>query len=209
MIIHLLRYNYCTERSVLKQAIFRQNIMMDKTTLIPLLLSIFREYGYEGASLSKISERTGLGKASLYHHFPNGKQQMAQEVLKYLEQWREDHIFNHLQSDASPLSRLEMFTTALKQVYENGHVACILAVLTLSEAHQTFLPHIQPVFMRLIESIAVVLQDAGKVEEQALELAQDTVIRIQGALILSRALQSPKPFLQLMDKLPTLLLTGT
>ena len=83
---------------------------MDKPTLIRSLLSIFREYGYEGASLSKISERTGLGKASLYHHFPNGKQQMAQDVLSYLEQWREDHIFIHLQSNASPIERLEALT---------------------------------------------------------------------------------------------------
>ena len=180
---------------------------MDKPTLIRSLLSIFREYGYEGASLSKISERTGLGKASLYHHFPNGKQQMAQEVLSYLEQWREDHIFIHLQSNASPIERLEALTYSLKQVYENGHVACILAVLTLSEAHQIFLPQIQPVFTRLIESISVVLQDAGISEEQAFERAQDTVIRIQGSLILSRALQSPKPFLQLMDKLPKQLLS--
>ena len=180
---------------------------MDKPTLIRSLLSIFREYGYEGASLSKISERTGLGKASLYHHFPNGKQQMAQDVLSYLEQWREDNIFIHLQSNASPIERLEALTYSLKQVYENGHVACILAVLTLSEAHQTFLPQIQPVFTRLIESISVVLQDAGISEEQAFERAQDTVIRIQGSLILSRALQSPKPFLQLMDKLPKQLLS--
>lgn len=180
---------------------------MDKPTLIRSLLSIFREYGYEGASLSKISERTGLGKASLYHHFPNGKQQMAQDVLSYLEQWREDHIFIHLQSNTSPIERLEALTYSLKQVYENGHVACILAVLTLSEAHQTFLPQIQPVFTRLIESISVVLQDAGISEEQAFERAQDTVIRIQGSLILSRALQSPKPFLQLMDKLPKQLLS--
>ena len=180
---------------------------MDKPTLIRSLLSIFREYGYEGASLSKISERTGLGKASLYHHFPNGKQQMAQDVLSYLEQWREDHIFIHLQSNVSPIERLEALTYSLKQVYENGHVACILAVLTLSEAHQTFLPQIQPVFTRLIESISIVLQDAGISEEQAFERAQDTVIRIQGSLILSRALQSPKPFLQLMDKLPEQLLS--
>ena len=82
-----------------------------------------------------------------------------------------------------------------------------MAVLTLSEAHQTFLPQIQPVFTRLIESISVVLQDAGISEEQAFERAQDTVIRIQGSLILSRALQSPKPFLQLMDKLPKQLLS--
>ena len=181
---------------------------MDKPTLIRSLLSIFREYGYEGASLSKISERTGLGKASLYHHFPNGKQQMAQEVLSYLEQWREDNIFIHLQSSTLPIERLEALTNSLKQVYENGHVACILAVLTLSEAHQIFLPQIQAVFLRLIENIALVLQDAGMTEDQALERAQDTVIRIQGALILSRALQSPTPFLQLMDKLPKQLLSN-
>ena len=181
---------------------------MDKQTLLPLLLSIFREFGYEGASLSKISQVTGLGKASLYHHFPNGKQQMAQEVLDYLEQWREEHIFIHLQSNASPLSRLEMFTSALKQVYENGHVACILAVLTLSEAHSLFIPQIAPVFTRLIQSIAQVLQDAGITEEKALEHAQDSVIRIQGSLILSRALQSPEPFSQLMERLPKQLLRG-
>jgi hypothetical protein len=80
--------------------------------------------------------------------------------------------------------------------------------LTLSEAHQIFLPQIQPVFLRLIENIALVLQDAGMTEDQALERAQDTVIRIQGALILSRALQSPTPFLQLMDKLPKQLLSN-
>lgn len=180
---------------------------MDKQTLLPILLSIFREYGYERASLSKISERTGLGKASLYHHFPNGKQQMAQEVLNHLEQWREEHIFTPLLMNTTPLSRLEGLTHSLKQVYENGHVACILAVLTLSDAHQTFLPHIQPVFKRLIQAIAQVLQDAGINENKALEQAQDTVMRIQGALILSRALQSPEPFLQLMDKLPKQLLS--
>ncbi len=179
---------------------------MDKQTLTPILLSIFREYGYEGTSLSKISARTGLGKASLYHHFPNGKQQMAQEVLNYLEHWREENIFTPLQRDATPLARLEALTHSLKQVYENGHVACILAVLTLSEAHQVFLPQIQPVFKRLIQSIAEVLQDAGIAENIALEHAQDTVIRIQGALILSKALQSPEPFLQLMEKLPQQLL---
>ena len=59
---------------------------MPKTDYIPSLLQLFRQHGYDGATLSKISQVTGLGKASLYHHFPKGKDEMVQEVLAYLEE---------------------------------------------------------------------------------------------------------------------------
>src|SRR5689334_1226155 len=35
---------------------------------------VFRAHGYEGASLTLITEATGLGKGSLYNLFPRGKQ---------------------------------------------------------------------------------------------------------------------------------------
>ncbi|MEM8810542.1 MAG: TetR/AcrR family transcriptional regulator, partial [Cyanobacteria bacterium P01_G01_bin.38] len=43
---------------------------MTKDAAIAKLTPVFRRYGYEGASLSMLSKATGLGKASLYHHFP-------------------------------------------------------------------------------------------------------------------------------------------
>ncbi|MEP1982729.1 MAG: helix-turn-helix domain-containing protein, partial [Maribacter dokdonensis] len=47
------------------------------------LTKVFRSRGYEGASLKELSEATGLKKASLYHRFPNGKQEMADAVLQH------------------------------------------------------------------------------------------------------------------------------
>ncbi|RYZ76568.1 MAG: TetR/AcrR family transcriptional regulator, partial [Proteobacteria bacterium] len=44
--------------------------LLSKTEILSVLLSEFRISGYEGVSMSRISEVTGLGKASLYHHFP-------------------------------------------------------------------------------------------------------------------------------------------
>lgn len=44
---------------------------------IPALFQLFRESGYDGVSLAQIAVATGLGKASLYHHFPGGKVEMA------------------------------------------------------------------------------------------------------------------------------------
>lgn len=42
----------------------------ERADIVPLLAEIFRELGYEGTSLSRITERTGIGKGSLYHFSP-------------------------------------------------------------------------------------------------------------------------------------------
>ncbi|HKX35432.1 MAG TPA: TetR/AcrR family transcriptional regulator, partial [Rhizorhapis sp.] len=46
----------------------------ERSDIIPVLGEVFREHGFEGASLAIISARTGLGKGSLYHFFPGGKE---------------------------------------------------------------------------------------------------------------------------------------
>ena len=45
------------------------------------LIALFRRAGYDGVSISRISEATGLGRPSLYHYFPGGKDEMAHAVL--------------------------------------------------------------------------------------------------------------------------------
>ena len=56
-------------------------MIRERQDVIPLLAEVFREHGYEGASLALISEATGLGKGSLYNFFPDGKEEMAACVL--------------------------------------------------------------------------------------------------------------------------------
>ena len=45
----------------------------ERADVIPLIAEVFREFGFEGTSLSRITEKTALGKGSLYHFFPGGK----------------------------------------------------------------------------------------------------------------------------------------
>ena len=54
---------------------------LNKSALAERLSAVFCENGYEGASLSGLAEACELSKASLYHHFPNGKVDMANAVL--------------------------------------------------------------------------------------------------------------------------------
>ncbi len=53
-----------------------------KLELISILDEVFRRRGYDGATLSVLSRACGLGKASLYHHFPGGKDEMADVLLQ-------------------------------------------------------------------------------------------------------------------------------
>ena len=59
---------------------------MSKEEVITKLVPVFRRYGYEGATVSRLSEATGLKKASLYYHFQGGKEQMAEAVLGLIKQ---------------------------------------------------------------------------------------------------------------------------
>jgi len=49
--------------------------------ILQKLSRVFRRDGYAGASLADLAGAVGLGKASLYQKFPDGKVQMGAEVL--------------------------------------------------------------------------------------------------------------------------------
>ena len=56
--------------------------LQSKEAVIKQLSAVFRTHGYDGTTLSLLSEATGLVKASLYHYFPKGKQDMALAVIQ-------------------------------------------------------------------------------------------------------------------------------
>ena len=179
---------------------------MSREHLIPQLISLFRQFGYEGTTLARISAATGLGKASLYHYFPGGKEDMAKAVLDYLNVWRSDNVVAALEADAAPLERLQGMMEALRQVYADGRQSCLLSVLSMGEFSDRFSPQIRPAFKTLIESVAKVVMESGIARGLARERAEDAILQIQGALVLSRALDDNTPFMRITARLPEELL---
>lgn len=175
---------------------------MPKETYIPCLLQLFRRYGYDGATLAKISEATGLGKASLYHHFPGGKDEMVEAVLDYLERWMEQNVLQQLKTADEPRSRLQQMCDRLTDVYEAGKQPCLSAILLLGSARDVFHNRVQVIYQRWIDAIATVLIDAGMDETLAQQRGEDALIAIQGSLILAQGLDNPAPFRRVMRQLP-------
>ncbi|HYZ15520.1 MAG TPA: helix-turn-helix domain-containing protein, partial [Candidatus Acidoferrum sp.] len=71
------------------------------------LFTVFRDQGYAGASISQIAEATGLGRSSLYHYFPGGKEDMALAVLEHVEASMRERLFSPLRGAGSPTKRLK------------------------------------------------------------------------------------------------------
>ncbi|WP_416671834.1 TetR/AcrR family transcriptional regulator [Egbenema bharatensis] len=175
---------------------------MAKETYVPCLLGLFRRYGYDGATLSKISQATGLGKASLYHHFPGGKDEMVQTVLDYLERWIEQNILQVLKEEGEPGARLQQMCDRLRLAYEDGNQPCLTSILLLGSARDVFHDRVQVIYQSWIDAIAHILMESGMEQNLAQERGEDALITIQGSLILAQGLHDPAPFQRVMQQLP-------
>jgi AcrR family transcriptional regulator len=167
---------------------------IEQEELVEKLFEVFRELGYDGTSLMQLSAATGLQKASLYHRFPRGKEEMVEMVLAHADRWLEAHVVSVLKSDGDPLNRLQEALGQLDIFYGKGQKACLLRTLSLGTAAGLFQRQVQRSFAHLREGFQAVSTDLGLPEAQAQQAAENTLIRIQGALLLAGATQEPALF---------------
>lgn len=156
-----------------------------KDQLLDQLVALFRDRGYDGASLAEISELTGLGKSSLYYHFPGGKEDMARQALSRLASALETALFVPLESEQPPARKLDAMLDALDAFYEGGKRACLLERLCASVDLPRFAPLIADLFGRWTDALARLLVEGGLPRRVARARAEDCVVRIEGALVVA------------------------
>lgn len=174
--------------------------------VVPQLREVFRRFGYDGATLTRISEHTGLGRASLYHHFPNGKDEMIQAVFDQTEAAFDREILGRLRSDLPPQERIRTVLEYIWSHYKGGSTTCFLALLSLTSNGDEISSGIQRVFRKWITGFTEVIRESGVPLKEARLRAEDAVLQIQGALVLSIAINDPGPFQRVIRKLGNSLL---
>jgi len=98
----------------------------ENTALIEALFDIFRNHGYEGTTISLLSEVTGLQKSSLYHHFPAGKKDMLKAVVDYVSMQIQQHIITPLlDKQVKAEKRFNNMIATIKAFYADGKKNCM------------------------------------------------------------------------------------
>jgi AcrR family transcriptional regulator len=158
-----------------------------KDELIDRLFAVFQEHGFDGASLSDVSRATGLGKSSLYHHFPDGKLQMAQAVLQRATTVIDSDIAEVAKSSLSLKARLRKIVALLNQMYSGGRTLCVLGRLATSSVRPDAIDGLRHAFEIWIDAIALLAKESGMPARRAATYAEDWIARLQGALIMQAA----------------------
>ena len=166
----------------------------ERSDLLPRLAEVFREHGYEGASLSLISQATGLGKGSLYHFFPGGKEEMAQAVLAEIDGWFAAQVFRPLREADDPAAAVAAMFRTVAEYFRSGRRVCLVGALSLSDARDRFGERLRAYFAEWVVALSQALVRAGHPPETADALAEEVVGGIQGALVLARALDRTEVF---------------
>lgn len=176
--------------------------------LTACLARVFSDVGYEGASLAILAQATGLQKASLYHRFPGGKQQMADQVLSKTGTWLRSAVLEPLAGPGTPQVRLAQVVRSLDGFYGGGARACLLNMLSSPRSGDgPFSAAIRAAFEALIAGFAGLAEAAGANAATARLRGERAVMLLQGSLVLARGLGSNAPFQRVLDGLPDLLLT--
>lgn len=175
-------------------------LVAERGDAIPALAEIFREHGYEGASLKLIGEGTGLGKGSLYHFFPGGKEEMAEAVLEDIAGWFEAHVYRPL-GEGEPAQALAGMFAAVSEYFRSGRRVCLVGAFALNDSRDRFPALVRPYFDRWLAALSGALERGGAGRGEAARLAREVVAGIQGAIVLTRALDDETPFREALERL--------
>ena len=175
--------------------------LISRDEVVRRLFDAFRTYGYEGATLARLSEATGLGRASLYHYFPGGKESMVREVITMLISWLRVNVKAPLEQSAAPSSRIKTVMRNLSAGYDDGLASCLVNLFGVGDAHSIAGEGLHDLARAYVTPFEVFLRSLGIAQKSAAEIALDTVTQIEGALVMARALDDQRVFTKRLEQI--------
>jgi TetR/AcrR family transcriptional repressor of lmrAB and yxaGH operons len=171
-----------------------------KENLVRTAMRLFRRQGYASTGLAQVVGESGAPKGSLYHYFPNGKEELAAAAVELagtlIREMLEQHAARH-PADPQALVRAWCETMAGWMDESGFQSGCPIATTLLETA-----PNSEPITAAgrravdgWIEVIAGVLAHAGSAPQDARRRAELLVAAMEGALILARIRRSKAPIL--------------
>lgn len=182
--------------------------LTDRASAIPALAEAFREHGFEGASLTILSQVTGLGKGSLYNFFPGGKEEMMDAVLADIDRWFYATIFAPLEQPRDPPTAIRSMIEDVTAYFRSGGRVCLVGLVGLGSFRDAFVNRVRDYFARWISALVQCLEAGHVPPSHAQQLAEEMVCGIQGAIILSRALGEKAAFARIVGRHEAVLLNA-
>lgn len=169
---------------------------------------LFRRVGYHAAGMNDIVALSGAPKGSVYHYFPGGKEQIAQEALGYAAGLVTQTLTELAHKSDSAAEMLSTYAGMLahwlsESDFQDG---CPVTTTLLETANA--IPSLSQLGRKIFadwEAIfaAKLVQD-GLSEKRAAALASLALSSLEGALVLARIEQEANPIKNVAEEIEAL-----
>jgi len=170
------------------------------------LIDVFRREGFEGASLARLQDASGLKRSSLYHRFPEGKNDMARAVVAEVTNRFGTRILAAAGTDSPLEDRITEIGQNLVGFYDDGQLPCLLDSMSIGQPAEDVAELLDQATTAWINALAGLSREAGHNRREAQIRATDAVVAIQGALVLARITGDRSAFERAITALPERLL---
>ncbi|AYF79155.1 TetR/AcrR family transcriptional regulator [Nocardia yunnanensis] len=156
---------------------------------------LFRERGVDATSLGDVIAHARAPRGSIYHHFPGGKAQLAQEATRRAGTLMGSMISGSLaQGDPAATLRLVVDLFREQLAATDFRAGCPVAAAALEGGDTPEARHVAgEAFTAWEQTIASALWQHGLDMDRARSVAAMALSAIEGALLLAKAKRSTEP----------------
>lgn len=151
--------------------------------------------GLTATSFSDVVEHSGAPRGSIYHHFPNGKRQLAEDAID----WTSDQILGHLRGcgASTPSELLACFIDLWRKsvLASRGSTGCAVAgvAIDIGTYEEDLIGLVRRTFRTWVAELAKRLVELKVSRDRARTIAFAAVAGMEGALILCRSEGNSRP----------------
>jgi TetR/AcrR family transcriptional regulator, lmrAB and yxaGH operons repressor len=170
---------------------------------------LLHQRGYRGVSLNDILIESDAPRGSLYHHFPEGKDQLVQEAMLREVERIDQFLLDAFHEATDPVEGVRAYVgAAAKELQTSDYVlGCPVApvILDSPEASSDLARACRESIERWHQILRDRLRTAGLPAHRADSLASLVVSAVEGALILARGRRDTAPLNAVQEELAALL----
>lgn len=170
---------------------------LTKARLTESMLELIQTSGYSGTGLSAVIEHAAAPKGSIYFHFPDGKEGLGAAAVELAATQFETLISEAAASAGGAAEAARFAIEALSTIVSesNFRLGCPVSVVALEMGAESerLRQACATAFESWIAPVAAFLEAGGVDATEARSLATVVVSTIEGAVIVSRAMQSTHP----------------
>jgi TetR/AcrR family transcriptional repressor of lmrAB and yxaGH operons len=160
-----------------------------RASMVRGAVSLIRSRGVNATSFSDVLAESGAPRGSIYHHFPNGKEQLAGDAIR----WTSERVLAHQRACRAPTPAgvLDCFIDMWRQVVlaSGGSAGCVVAGVAIDTvaADRPMIDLVRATFRSWVDLLTEQLEAVGVPGRRAARVAVAVVAGMEGALILCRA----------------------